>query len=125
MNVRKATPENLVAHEYAHRFEEHVRFSNLCKGHLLNRTGNGTNSREKLRKLCKNSRYRKDEIAFTNSGFADHYMAKIYETIPGSNVFYTTEIMSVGTEGLFFNRFNMWDNDKDSIDFVLGVMVGK
>jgi hypothetical protein len=127
MNIRKVTPERDVAHEYGHRFEAEGPFKihDLCKDFLLDRSNNGSNARKKVRKLCNNKKYKSEEIAFEGTGFADNYMAKIYENVEGNNHFNATEIMSMGIEGLYFNRYDMWEKDAKSIDFILGIMVSK
>jgi hypothetical protein len=117
MKLKKGLSERVCVHEYGHLFEESVpSLKEVVNDYLSYRTNNRTNAVKTMQTLTGNKKYEPNEIGYDKTGFADPYMGKIYKDR-------MTEIMPIGTEGVFYNRYNMWDEDIESIDFIIGVLL--
>lgn len=109
-NVRRPAT---ASHELGHRMEQVIPgINDLCQEFLRRRTAGETPVR--LKDLFPLSRYRPDETT-RKDRFVDPYMGKDY----GDSA---TEILSMGLESVYNGTYNLWDDDPECADFILGVL---
>lgn len=109
-NVRRPAT---ASHELGHRMEQVIPgINDLCQEFLRRRTAGETPVR--LKDLFPLSRYRPHETT-RKDRFVDPYMGKDY----GDSA---TEILSMGLESVYNWTYNLWDDDPECADFILGVL---
>lgn len=104
-------------HEYGHRLEYNV--PNLKKKVIEFYKKRTKGEKAVSLRDVTGVPYRPEEITKLDK-FCDPYIGKLYEYQGIQNA---TEILSMGLEGLFYNRYNMWEKDPEMIKFIYGLLV--
>jgi hypothetical protein len=107
--------ENMTAHhEMAHAAEYYSNVRGIEKQFYHRRTLG--EPLEKLKDLMPGIGYRNDEVTKKDK-FATPYMGKDYKGR-------AYEVLSSAMEGVFYNRYDMWHKDPESIKMMIGVLLG-
>lgn len=107
-------------HEYGHLLEfDNPKVNKAAMDFFLSRAGD--DKPEKLSTLKHDSSYRSDEIAIKDH-YIDPYMGKDYRNTDGSKRF-DTELISMGYEKLYTDRYSYFDKDEDMRDWLIGLAV--
>jgi hypothetical protein len=101
-------------HELNHA-PEHMYGALNIESQFYNRRTAG-NPLEKLSVLTGNIGYGADEKA-RDGGFVHPYMGKDY----GGQSY---EIYSLGTEFMYYNKYDFWSRDAETVRFVIGFLMG-
>ena len=111
---------SVALHEMGHRMEMTVPgLADLTEQYHVRRTTSASGIRDPLEKMSDVTgikAYRDNELTRKNK-YPEAYMGKEYD---GRR----HEIITVGLEGVFFNRHQMWAKDPETVDFILGLLAG-
>jgi len=109
----KLGPMSTSTHELVHAVEaSNRRAGRLQRQFKLRRQAASAGEKGKLSRIYKGS----EEWGFKDE-FTEHYMGKNYS---GKH----HEILTMGVEGLYHNKFQLWAKDEDMVDFILGMLAG-
>jgi hypothetical protein len=115
LSAKDALGENMTAHhEMAHAAEHYFNVKDIEKQFYHRRTLG--ESLEKLKDLFPGSSYENDEVTKKDK-FANPYMGKDYK---GRSY----EVVSMAMEGVFYNEYDMWNKDPESIKLMIGILLG-
>ena len=105
-----------VVHELGHLMEHSIpKIADLSQQFYNKRTKGET--LEKLKDITGDDSYTDDEVT-RKDNFANPYIGKWYGSLGSS------EIISIGMEGVLFNSYDLWQKDPEHTKFMLGLILG-